>query len=85
VWCDRAQREDPRFLAAQGAAKIRAKIEVIGGGRTGRTSKSGSGSLAGSNRVTAKIRRHGKAGLVGYSPGDLVGGVGGMGGVTECF
>jgi hypothetical protein len=28
--------------------------------------------------VTAKIRHHGKASLVGYSPGDLVGGVGGV-------
>lgn len=28
--------------------------------------------------MTAKIRHHGKAGLVGYSPGDLVGGVGGV-------
>jgi len=52
----------------------------VGGreGAVGRTSTSGSGSLAGSNRVTAKIRHGGKAGLVGYSPGDLVGGVGGV-------
>lgn len=53
-------------------------MEVIGGPSAGRVSTSGSGSLAGSNRVTAKIRHHGKAGLVGYSPGDLVGGVGGV-------
>ena len=53
-------------------------MEVIGGGGTGRVSTSASGSLAGSNRVTAKIRHHGKAGLVGYSPGDLVGGFGGV-------
>lgn len=78
MWCDRAQHEDPRLLAAQRAAKIRATLEVIGGGAPGRASTSGSGSLAGSNRVTAKIRHHGKAGLVGYSPGDLVGGVGGV-------
>jgi hypothetical protein len=78
VWCDRAQHEDPRLLAQQKAAKIRATMEVIGGGGAGRVSTSGSGSLAGSNRVTAKIRHHGKAGLVGYSPGDLVGGVGGV-------
>lgn len=74
VWCDRAQYEDPRLLAAQRAAKIRAAMEVIGGAGAGRTSTSGSGS----NRVTAKIRHHGKSGLVGYSPGDLVGGVGGV-------
>jgi hypothetical protein len=53
-------------------------MEVIGGTQTGRVSTSGSGSLAGGNRVAAKIRHHGKAGLVGYSPGDLVGGVGGV-------
>ena len=78
VWCDRAQHEDPRLLAAQRAAKVRATLEVIAGTQPGRVSTSGSGSLAGSNRVTAKIRHHGKAGLVGYSPGDLVGGVGGV-------
>ncbi|KAG9244741.1 hypothetical protein BJ878DRAFT_420739 [Calycina marina] len=78
VWCDRSQQEDPRTLAAQKAAKIRAAREVIGGRTPGRTSTSGSASLAGSSRVTAKIKHHGKAGLVGYSPGDLVGGVGGV-------
>jgi hypothetical protein len=78
VWCDRAQHEDPRLLAQQKAAKIRATMEVIGGPNAGRISTSGSGSLTGSNRVTAKIRHHGKTGLVGYSPGDLVGGVGGV-------
>lgn len=78
VWCDRAQHEDPRLLAQQKAAKVRATMEVIGGPVAGRVSTSGSASLAGSNRVTAKIRHHGKAGLVGYSPGDLVGGVGGV-------
>lgn len=79
VWCDRAQHEDPRLMAQQRAAKMRAVMEVIGGhGTTGRTSTSGSGSIVGSNRVTAKIRHHGKAGLVGYSPAELVGGVGGV-------
>ncbi|KAH8591532.1 hypothetical protein B0O99DRAFT_654424 [Bisporella sp. PMI_857] len=75
VWCDRAQHEDPRLVAAQKAAKIRAAREVTGAGRT---STSGSGGLASSGRVTAKIRHGGKAGLVGYSPGDLVGGLGGV-------
>ena len=79
VWCDRAQHEDPRMLAAQRQAKMRATKEVVGGLGPQRLSTSGSGSLASSsNRVTAKIRHHGKAGLVGYSPGDLVGGVGGV-------
>jgi hypothetical protein len=80
VWSDRAQHEDPRLLAQQRLAKERATKEVIGGPSTSgpRISSSSSGNLAGSNRVTAKIRHHGKAGLVGYSPGDLVGGVGGV-------
>ncbi|TVY57202.1 hypothetical protein LSUE1_G010231 [Lachnellula suecica] len=79
VWCDRAQHEDPRMLAAQRQAKMRATMEVSGGGgHTGRVSTGGAASLAGSNRVAAKIRHGGKAGLVGYSPGDLVGGVGGV-------
>lgn len=66
-------------MAQQRAAKMRAVMEVIGGhGATGRSSTSGSGSIVGSNRVTAKIRHHGKAGLVGYSPAELVGGVGGV-------
>jgi hypothetical protein len=51
---------------------------VLGGPLTGKISTGGTNSLVGSNRVTAKIRHHGKAGLVGYSPGDLVGGVGGV-------
>lgn len=80
VWCDRAQHEDPRLVAAQKAAKLRAALEVVGGSTSGtwRSPPSGSGNLAGGKGVTAKIRHHGKAGLVGYSPGDLVGGVGGV-------
>ena len=78
VWCDRSQHEDPRSLALHKAAKMRASREVIGAQGYGKTPMSSSGNLAGSNRVTAKIRHHGKAALVGYSPGDLVGGVGGV-------
>lgn len=44
----------------------------------GRTSTAGSGSMVGSNRVTAKIR-HGKSSLVGYTPAGHLGV--GMGGV----
>jgi hypothetical protein len=67
------------MIAAQRQAKMRATKEVVGGLAPQRISTSGSGGgIAGSNRVTAKIRHHGKAGLVGYSPGDLVGGVGGV-------
>jgi len=69
VWCDRAQHEDPRIVAAQKVAKMRAAKEVLGGATgSGRTLTAQSGSIVGSNRVTAKIRHHGKAGLVGYSP-----------------
>lgn len=61
---------------------MRAAMEVTGkSSAAGRMSSSGnstSGNLAGRGGVTAKIRHHGKAGLVGYSPGDLVGGVGGV-------
>ena len=75
VWCDRSQHEDPRIVAQRKAAKMRATMEVIGGSSQGRLSTSGSGTLASSKGgVTAKIRHHGKANLVGYSPGDLVGG-----------
>lgn len=63
-------------------AKQRAAMEVLGGskGSTGnRTGTAGSGSIVGSNRVTAKIRHHGKAGLVGYNPSENFGvGVGGV-------
>ncbi|KAI9740969.1 MAG: hypothetical protein M1818_004575 [Claussenomyces sp. TS43310] len=85
VWCDRAQHEDPRLLAARRAAKIRAANEVLGSHLNvgGRATTSGSGSIVGSNRVTAKIRHHGKAGLVGFtghasSTGQFGVGVGGV-------
>ncbi|RFU30721.1 hypothetical protein B7463_g5636, partial [Scytalidium lignicola] len=70
VWCERAQHEDPRLVAAQKAAKLRATLEVIGGPRTSTLSSTSGGK--------SKIRHHGKATLVGYTPGDLVGGVGGV-------
>jgi hypothetical protein len=53
VWCERAQHKDPRLLAQQRAAKIRATMEVVRGPGTGRIGTSSSASLAGSNRVTA--------------------------------
>lgn len=71
VWCDRSQHEDPRLVAAQRAAKARAAQEVTGN----RTSTLGGTSV---NRVAAKIRHHGKANMVAYTPGDLAGGVGGV-------
>ncbi|KAL8735762.1 MAG: hypothetical protein Q9166_000625 [cf. Caloplaca sp. 2 TL-2023] len=76
VWCDRAQREDPRIIAQQKAAKVRAAREIVGGGNTvGRTSTSGSlGS--GSLGVRSKIRHHGLQKAAGYSYGNMSGGVG---------
>lgn len=83
VWCDRAQHLDPRHVAAQRAAKARAHLEVAGAPDSGRsmttTSTAQSGLAAGGSRVAAKIRHHGKAGLVGYAPaGDFGVGVGGV-------
>lgn len=87
VWSDRAQHEDPRLVAQQRQAKLRAAQEVTDGPKRnnssinltgGKSSTGGNGSIVGSNRVTAKIRHHGKVGLVGYSPGDIMGGVGGV-------
>ena len=83
VWCDRAQHLDPRHVAAQRAAKARAHLEVAGAPDSGRslttTSTAQSGLASGGSRVAAKIRHHGKAGLVGYAPaGDFGVGVGGV-------
>ncbi|UPK94097.1 hypothetical protein LCI18_005032 [Fusarium solani-melongenae] len=87
VWCDRAQYEDPRMLAQQRAAKMRAALEVVGGARGsssygpggagGRTST----GLSTTNKVAAKIpkiRHHGKTPVVGYAPGENHVGVGGV-------
>ena len=78
VWCDRAQHEDPRILAAQRAAKMRAAMEVAGGQNHaplgGRASTSSSGMVGG---VRSKIRHHGtpKAGTY-TGQANLAGGVG---------
>ncbi|KAL9046561.1 MAG: hypothetical protein Q9214_000632 [Letrouitia sp. 1 TL-2023] len=76
VWCDRAQREDPRILAQQKAAKMRAMREVSGGANTvGRSSTSGSMG-SGSLGVRSKIRHHGLPKASGYSYGNMMGGAG---------
>ncbi|TPX09861.1 uncharacterized protein E0L32_008883 [Thyridium curvatum] len=81
VWCDRAQYEDPRLLAQQRAAKMRATQEVVGSGAgftgaaAGRTS---TGLSSAGGKVAAKIRHHGKPGVVGYSAGSNYIGVGGV-------
>ncbi|KAF1918762.1 hypothetical protein BDU57DRAFT_526921 [Ampelomyces quisqualis] len=57
VWCDRAQYEDPRMLAAQRQAKARAVQEVAGGSHHAppRVASGGSGVVGG---VRSKIGRH---------------------------
>ncbi|KAK5107145.1 hypothetical protein LTR62_001703 [Meristemomyces frigidus] len=77
VWCDRAQHEDPRILAAQRAAKTRAAMEVAGGhhntSQAMRTSTSSSGMVGG---VRSKIRHHGAPKASTYTGGPNLGGVG---------
>ena len=57
VWCDRAQYEDPRMVAAQRQAKARAVQEVAGGSHHAppRSASGGSGMVGG---VRSKIGRH---------------------------
>jgi hypothetical protein len=74
VWCDRAQSEDPRVLAQQRAAKQRADKEVAGRVANVRTST----GMSGAGKVAAKIRHHGKPGVVGYAPDNNYIGVGGV-------
>lgn len=76
VWCDRAQHEDPRLLAQQRAAKMRATQEVVGGvsaTAAGRSSTS-SGGLAGG--VRSKIRHHGAVKASAYSGAGNLSGAG---------
>lgn len=79
VWCDRAQYEDPRVAAQQKAAKMRANLEVVGGGRGTVTASRTNTGISATGKVAAKIRHHGKTPVVGYAPGDTnhvgVGGV----------
>jgi len=72
VWCDRAQHEDPRLLAQQRAAKVRAAIEVVGGSAT-----SGQrGTAASSGGVRSKIRHHGAVKASAYTGNPNLSGVG---------
>lgn len=73
VWCDRAQHEDPRILAQQKAAKMRAQREVSGG-KESRTSTGSIGS--GSIGVRRKIIHHNIPKTTGYNyPNMVAGGV----------
>ena len=75
VWCDRAQLEDPRILAAQREAKSRAAAEVAGGHSyatsSARLSAGGSGGVVGG--VRSKIRHHGAPKASAYSATHLIG------------
>lgn len=79
VWCDRAQHEDPRILAAQRAAKMRAAMEVAGGhkhaAQAARVSSSSSGMVGG---VRSKIRHHGAPKASTYTGGALLAAGGGV-------
>lgn len=81
VWCDRAQYEDPRLLAQQRAAKMRANLEVVGtnsglglGPSSGRTST----GLSAGGKIGAKIRHHGKPAVVNYGADNNYIGVAGV-------
>lgn len=66
VWCDRAQNIDPRFAAAQKAAKHRAAMEVqsVSSLRTSTLTSTG---------VVGKIRHGGAPKTTGYVPPNLTG------------
>lgn len=72
VWCDRAQHEDPRILAAQRQAKMRAAADIAGGShyaQAPRTSTS-TGMVGG---VRSKIRHHGAPKASAYNAAALGG------------
>ncbi|KAK1761009.1 hypothetical protein QBC47DRAFT_19663 [Echria macrotheca] len=75
VWCDRAQYEDPRLLEQQRLAKMRAQREVVGSAGTG-AGRTSTGLTGG--KVAAKIRHHGKPGVIDYSPETNLVGLGGV-------
>ncbi|RPB03519.1 hypothetical protein L873DRAFT_1826184 [Choiromyces venosus 120613-1] len=66
VWCDRSQHEDPRLLAAQRAAKLRAAMEVVGSSNSAFLSAGhnhhGIGSATGSAASSISGGRTGKLG-----------------------
>jgi hypothetical protein len=75
VWCDRSQLEDPRLLAQQKAAKLRAAMEIIGNG-SGAAGRASSTNSAAASSVR-KIRHHNSKNNSSFSPATLVG-VGGV-------
>ncbi|KAK0651691.1 hypothetical protein B0T16DRAFT_84824 [Cercophora newfieldiana] len=84
VWSDRTQYEDPRLLAQQRAARMRAQLEVVGsngglsvGSLTG-VGRTSTGLSSAGGKVAAKIRHHGKPAVIGYAPDSNLAGVGGV-------
>lgn len=75
VWCDRSQHEDPRIMAQQKAAKMRATVEVLGNGNRNSTGGSMNSSSVG---VRSKIRHHGAPKAAAYSPATLLVGTSGV-------
>ena len=81
VWCDRAQPEDPRHVAARKAAKAKALKNLTGiSAISGHPSMSGSGSFPNSSTMSRGFIRHsGRTNTaVGLTPAELVRGVGGQ-------
>ena len=77
VWCDRAQVEDPRRLAQQQAAKMRAAIEVAGGRGNGSRVSTGSNSMTtASTGIRSKIRHQGAPKASAYLGGANMSGAG---------
>lgn len=68
VWCDKSQYEDPRLLAAQRAAKLRAAMEVVGSSTSAFLSASYHGHGLGSGTGSAASSLHaGRGGKLGRS------------------
>ena len=72
VWCDRGQHEDPRILAQQKAAKMRAARDISSPNMEGRTSigSMGSSSLG----MRSKIRQHNNPKAAGHNYANILGG-----------
>lgn len=62
VWCEKSQYEDPRLLAAQRAAKLRAAMEVVGSSTSAFLSASYHGHGLGSGTGSAASSLHGGRG-----------------------
>ena len=70
VWCDRGQHEDPRIVAQQKAAKIRAARDISGPNMPGRTS---TGSMGSSSLGMRSKIKHNMTKTVGQSYANTIG------------